>query len=191
MRRASEWAKNTFTEWGLKASLEPFGPWGRGWSLQGFSAEVIEPEYQPVLAFPAAWSPSTKGPVTAEVVFIDLKENNDIKRYEGKLSGKIVMISDVRDLREDFPRIFSRFSDEQLDKLVEAGVTPRKPSGGLPNLDNLTPEQMRMFESMARTVQINSLVGKEKPAGLIENSMRGSQGAWRLFDGKFCCQADL
>jgi hypothetical protein len=190
MRRASEWAKNTFTEWGLKASLEPFGPWGRGWSLQGFSAEVIEPEYQPVLAFPAAWSPSTKGPVTAEVVHIDLKENNDIKRYEGKLSGKIVMISDVRDLREDFPKIFSRFSDEQLAKLVEAGNIPRNPSGGLPNVDNLTPEQMRMFESIARTVQINGLVGREKPAVLIENSMRGSQGAMMVHSAQLMPPAD-
>ncbi|MBK9528386.1 MAG: M20/M25/M40 family metallo-hydrolase [Acidobacteria bacterium] len=177
MRRASEWTKKTFTDWGIQASLEPFGPWGRGWSLQGYTAAVIEPEYQPVLAYPSAWSPSTKGPITAEVVHIDAKDAKDLKKFEGKLSGKIVMMSGMRDLHEDFPRIYSRFNDEQLVKLIESGAVPRPPSGGLPDVNNLTPEQRRMFETMAKTIVINGLIGKERPAALIENSMRGSQGA--------------
>lgn len=177
MRRAGEWAKKTFTDWGMKASLEPFGPWGRGWSLQGYTAAIVEPEYQPVLAYPSAWSPSTKGPITAEVVHIDAKDAADLKKYEGKLSGKIVMMSGIRELNEDFPRIYSRFTDEQLSKLIEAGAVPRTPRAGLPDVNSLTPEQRKMFETMAKTIVINGLIGKERPAALIENSMRGSQGA--------------
>ncbi|HEX7173966.1 MAG TPA: hypothetical protein VF240_01605, partial [Pyrinomonadaceae bacterium] len=43
MKRANEWTRDTLTKWGLQnAKLEAWGPFGRGWSLKRFSAEVIE-----------------------------------------------------------------------------------------------------------------------------------------------------
>jgi hypothetical protein len=62
MKRANEWTRDTMIKWGMQnAKLEPWGPWGRGWSLRGFSATVTDPQVFPVIAFPKAWSPSTKG----------------------------------------------------------------------------------------------------------------------------------
>ncbi len=176
MRTASTWAKDTLTKWGARAQLESFGPWGRGWSLQGYSAAVVEPSYQPVLAYPSAWSPSTNGPVTAEIVVIDVANLNDLSQYEGKLKGKIVFISAPRELKEDMPRIFSRFTDEQLLKMAEAPVAPARP-GVTPNVEDLTPQQRQIFENMAKMIRVNALVGKERPAVVVENGMRGSQGA--------------
>src|SRR5262245_2016489 len=45
MKRANEWTRETLAGWGLQsAHLEAWGPFGRGWSLQRFSAQVVEPQ---------------------------------------------------------------------------------------------------------------------------------------------------
>src|SRR5688572_13812756 len=41
MKRANEWTRDKLAEWGLaNAKLEPWGPFGRGWTLKRFSAEA-------------------------------------------------------------------------------------------------------------------------------------------------------
>src|SRR5262245_42639129 len=50
-RTAGEWTEKRLTEWGLaKAHLEPWGPFGRGWTLEGFSANMVAPSYAPLIA---------------------------------------------------------------------------------------------------------------------------------------------
>src|SRR5262244_1951078 len=50
MKRANEWTRDQLTKWGLQnAHLEPWGPFGRGWSLKRFSAQVSEPQAIPLL----------------------------------------------------------------------------------------------------------------------------------------------
>src|SRR5258707_3083022 len=45
MKRANEWTRDQMTKWGLQnAHLEPWGPFGRGWTLKRISAQVIEPQ---------------------------------------------------------------------------------------------------------------------------------------------------
>src|SRR6267142_4985664 len=71
MKRANEWTKDKLASWGLQNShLEAWGPFGRGWTLKGFSAQVIEPQAIPLIAYPKAWSPGTNGPITAPVVYV-------------------------------------------------------------------------------------------------------------------------
>src|SRR5262245_43805172 len=78
MKRANEWTRDTMTKWGMQnARLEAWGPFGRGWSLKAFTAQVTSPQLIPVAAYPKAWSPSTKGAVTNEVVFFDAKTDAD------------------------------------------------------------------------------------------------------------------
>ena len=78
MKRANEWTRDTMAKWGMQnAKLEAWGPFGRGWSLRSFSAQVIDPTVFPVIAYPKAWSPSTKGAVTSDVVYLDQKTEED------------------------------------------------------------------------------------------------------------------
>ncbi|MGC8643900.1 MAG: peptidase M28, partial [Isosphaeraceae bacterium] len=52
LKRANEWTCQTLTKWGLKnAHLEAWGPFGKGWTLKRFSAQVIEPQCIPLIAF--------------------------------------------------------------------------------------------------------------------------------------------
>src|SRR5947209_16636441 len=65
-KRANEWTRDTLSRWGLQnAHLEAWGPFGRGWTLKHFSAQVIAPQDIPLIAYPKAWSPGIK--VTPEM----------------------------------------------------------------------------------------------------------------------------
>src|SRR5437868_3603623 len=45
LKRANEWTKDQLTSWGLtNGHVEAWGPFGRGWTLKRFSAQVIEPQ---------------------------------------------------------------------------------------------------------------------------------------------------
>ncbi|MFX9012128.1 hypothetical protein ABTN18_20720, partial [Acinetobacter baumannii] len=73
MKRANEWTRDTMTSWGLQnAHLESWGPFGRGWQLDRFQAQVTEPQCIPLIAFPKAWSPgvTVRG---ADVVLVDVE----------------------------------------------------------------------------------------------------------------------
>src|SRR5207237_7445060 len=60
-KRANEWTRDTLAKWGLQnAHLEAWGPFGRGWTLKHFSAQVVEPQDIPLIAYPKAWSPGVR-----------------------------------------------------------------------------------------------------------------------------------
>lgn len=185
-RRAREWAKETFTKWGLKSYFEPFGPWGRGWSLKSFTAVMTEPVYQPVLAFPNAWSPSTKGPITAEVVYIDIQDDKDYEKYKGKLKDKIVMINPIRELKNDPLGLGGPFSDEEINKFanyVKPAETPR-PTG------QNDPRFVQMAKTLSAMFKMQRLVKDEGAAILIENSQKGSGGAVMVHNASFIAPGD-
>src|SRR5690606_19237949 len=69
LRRAAEWAVETFERFGLaNAAIEEWGPFGSGWRLDHFDMQVVGDNPWPVLAWPKAWSPGREGRVEAEVV---------------------------------------------------------------------------------------------------------------------------
>jgi len=78
MKRANEWTRDQLTKWGLQnAHLEAWGPFGRGWTLKRFSAQVIDPTTIPLIAYPKAWSPGLASPVTSDVAYFDAKTEAD------------------------------------------------------------------------------------------------------------------
>src|SRR6266705_1599099 len=77
MKRANEWTRDQLTKWGLEnAHLEAWGPFGRGWSLKRFSAQVSEPQDIPLIAYPKAWSPGLDRPLTAAVIYVDARSDS-------------------------------------------------------------------------------------------------------------------
>ena len=55
---------------------------GKGWSLVRFSATMIEPQIQPIIGYPQAWTPGTKGTVVADVVRVQIANENDFAKYQ-------------------------------------------------------------------------------------------------------------
>jgi carboxypeptidase Q len=136
MRAAAEWARTQLTEWGLSnVHFETWGPFGRGWANDRFHAQMIEPQGFPLLAFSKAWTPGTNGPLTAEAVMVSIEKEEDFAKYEGKLSGKIVMASPLREFKSYFDSPVRRFSDKELDDMAKqpaAGAGGRRFGPGGP-----------------------------------------------------------
>jgi carboxypeptidase Q len=127
-KRASEWARGKLTEWGLQnANLEAWGPFGRGWTLEGFTANIVKPDFSPLIAYPKAWSPSTDGVVRGQVVYLDARTVDDLEKYKGKLKGAIVLVSPPRDVLAHFKPEGTRMTDEEL--LTLANAEPPAPGG--------------------------------------------------------------
>ncbi|MEJ7615585.1 MAG: hypothetical protein WKF30_01120 [Pyrinomonadaceae bacterium] len=121
MRRANEWTRDQLTGWGLReAQLEAWGPFGRGWSLERFSAQITEPQFAPLIAYPKAWSPGTAGPLTGQVVFLDAKNEAELQKYKGQLKGAIVLATVPRELKARFEPLGTRLSDKELLELADA-----------------------------------------------------------------------
>ncbi len=62
-QRAAEWTMAQFKEWGLEnVHLESWGPFGRSWSVDRYSVEMLEPGYALLSAKPMAWAQPTAWP---------------------------------------------------------------------------------------------------------------------------------
>ena len=165
MKHANEWTRDKMKEWGMQnAQLEAWGPFGRGWSLRKFTAAVTEPQYFPVIAYPKAWSPSTKGPVTAEIVYIEAASNADLAKYKGQLAGKIVLVSGVRPLKPIDKPLMKRKGDEELTKLASAplpgpndGLGP--PPAAFKNITeyfNQSAQRMKFLQDEGAAVMVDA-----------------------------------
>ncbi len=136
LKHANEWTKQRLTEWGMEnAHLESWGPFGRGWALEKFSANVLEPVAFPLIGYPKAWTPGTNGPIVGEVVYPDIKTEADFEKYRGKLKGAIVLSMPMREVKAWFDAPGKRFTDEQLlamanaDPVTGGGRGPGGPGG--------------------------------------------------------------
>lgn len=131
LKKANEWTRDTLAKWGLEnAHLEAWGPFGRGWTLERFSAQVVKPQCIPLIAYPKAWSPGTGGPVKGEVVYFDPKNDADYEKYKGKLEGKIVLMSSESEVADRSEPLVARKTDKQLLDLADATEPGQR--GGLP-----------------------------------------------------------
>ncbi len=90
-KESADWVRDRFEEWGLdNARLESW-EFGRGWTLKGFTAEMTSPRYVPLIAYPTAWSPSTKGRLTGRPVMLAGKSTAELEALRGTLADRIVM----------------------------------------------------------------------------------------------------
>ena len=197
MKRANEWTRDTLTKWGLQnAHLEAWGPFGRGWTLKRFSAQVIEPLDIPLIAYPKAWSPgievtpempapTTKGnkkraPVappqpssvlTADVVYFDAKDEADMARFKGQLKGKIVLTTPMREVKAHFETQGTRRDEKNLLTLANAPM-PR-PTGGRGGFGGGNNSQFLAAQQFAAAK--NQFLMDEGAALLVDSS-RGDGG---------------
>jgi carboxypeptidase Q len=176
MKAAQAWAKKTFTEIGLQnANIEPWGSFGRGWALESFSASMLKPAYSPLIAYPKAWSGSTKGTVRGEVVYMDIKSDADFDKYKGKLKGAIVLVTGTREVKAHFTPEGSRLTDEDLLRWANA-EPPGAGGGGRPEM---TEEQRKRFDQMRAEQAFNQkkmLMCFQEGAAVIIEPGRGDGG---------------
>ena len=121
IQQASEWTLKKFGEWGLANPHRETFQFGRGWSLVRFHATMLEPQVQPLIGFPGAWTAGTNGTVAADVVRVQIESEEDFATYKGKLAGKIALLQPAREVRMLEGLIVSRMDEAEM---AEAATTP-------------------------------------------------------------------
>jgi len=171
MKRANEWTRDQLTSWGLQnGHLEAWGPFGRGWSLKRFSAQVVEPQDIPLIAYPKAWSPGTNGVITADVVYFNPKDEAELEQFKGKLKGAIVLTSPMREVKARFEVLGTRRDEKDLLALADAP----EPRGGVQRRNfQMTPEQRAAFQLSGKKYQ---MMLDEGAAVAIDPSRAGDGG---------------
>ncbi len=163
--QATEWAVKTLESWDMSnVHLEEWGPFGRGWQLDHFELHCTTPSYFPVIAYPKAWSPSTAGEISGEVVYLNAANGRELRSYQGQLKGKFVLLDTIRKLDEWFDAPAKRIEAQELLRLS--------------NLNNPTPRRGRNYRSSGARFSdtLWTFLLEEAPAAVIDRSYKGDLG---------------
>ncbi|MFN6981662.1 MAG: M20/M25/M40 family metallo-hydrolase [Brevundimonas sp.] len=114
MREAERWSQQQFRDWGLSNVRAEGFEFGRGWSIVRSSARMTAPRPLDLRAIPVAWTPSTNGTISAGVVVAPISKVEDFDKWRGKLSGKIVMLSQPGTGSEPSEPAFRRWTSAEL-----------------------------------------------------------------------------
>ncbi|HXE52805.1 MAG TPA: M20/M25/M40 family metallo-hydrolase, partial [Tepidisphaeraceae bacterium] len=130
LAHANQWTRDRLESWGLvNAHAEEWGTFGRGWELKRYSAQIVEPYTIVLNGWPKAWSPGLDKPLTADVVYVDAKNDAELAKYKGKLKGAVVLVGPARELQPRFDPLAVRVSDSDLLGLANAAPTSVSPPG--------------------------------------------------------------
>jgi len=203
---AANWAAAELKRMGIEnVHMEKWAPAGRSWTLQQSSVELLEPRYQELSAVPLAWSASTSGPVTGELVLAPFsssfrdgpkKHAEVLKAYQakwsGKLRGKTVLLSVPRVPEPQTKPQFRRYTAAELSDMGNA--TEPTPKLTAKTLDELewpeNPEDFgRFFSSLPNSLMEQAFdlydeavaerarfLAKEGAAGVLLGDQRAHEG---------------
>src|SRR6478735_116577 len=95
-RRAVQWSSEQMKAMGLADVHTEGFQFGRGWTLNKVSIEMVEPRYMPLIGYPQGWSPATAGRVVATPIWLPGLDDAALKAQAGKLKGAILFTSPMQ-----------------------------------------------------------------------------------------------
>ncbi len=179
-RQSADWAVKRMQEYGIPAKLEKW-EFGRGWDFSHYEGHLLEPQYAPIIGFPLAWSPGTDGLVTGEPVLAIMGTTEDLEKFKGKLKGKIVLISQPRNLSAITASPTKRYTDAELAETAVApepgaptfGFGPRR--GG--ERSSFDPQPARNMAQMREfRTKLTQFLHDEAPAVVVQSGTVGDGG---------------
>jgi len=166
--KATDWAVKQLKDWGYQnVHLDEWGPFGRGWELKHFEMHCDGPSYWPIIAYPKAWSPSTKGLVKGEAIYLDANSIEDLDKYKGKLKCKFVLIDTLRVLKEWEDPLAKRLTPEELLDMANSPAPQQRGRRGNRNFPDSGREYVKKLREM---------LYDEKPLATIDRSFKGDLG---------------
>ena len=171
---AADWATKTLTGYGLTAKEEKWGPFGHGWVSKHFEAYMVEPQYQPLIAAPLAWTAGTNGTESGEPILAPIQAEADFEKYKGKLKGKVVMLMKPKELAIETTAAGRRYSDAELIEREQAPDPARNLRGrdGQPE----TPEAARQRRDKERAFRDKRAVFLKEEGAILALSYSGDEG---------------
>ena len=133
-KQAADWAVKKMTELGFSNVHIEKWPFGKGWQLKKFYAQMTDPQVMPIIGTVRAWTPGTNGAVVADVVHVVIGSEADLEKYRGKLAGKVVLTQTPRDVKMLEGRVTWRMDDALLKEAEAMPIPPargaaRRPAG--------------------------------------------------------------
>ncbi len=164
LKRANDWAAEKMKEYGLSNVHHEAWEMPEGWERGIANMKIISPGNGRSLTVASyAWRPGTKGKIEAEVIALKVDSQDDIKKYEGKLKGKVILArppSRVPSLKE---------IDSPLEKSFNFA-----PKGKTPNFQQMRALMQQMNDMMVKEQVAALIIDSGKPLGLL--NMTGSWG---------------
>ncbi len=171
---AAEWAKRRLESWGLdNVHFDSYRDDLRGWDIESYSVEMIEPRYMNITAQPDAWTRGTEGEVVGEPLLVDHTSWAALQALAGQLRGKILLSPETRSQGKKREGVFS---DEQLahaeghidpdneDNLDNADLEPRRDGGRVPDAPGPRAwQQFLLDEGVAAIIR-----GSNKAPGVLD-----------------------
>lgn len=180
--RASRWAKDELSKWGLSnAQLEPWGDFGKGWEQTRCYLAMTAPYYMPIIAVPRAWTAGTPGNgiMSGDLVFVKATDTLEAMSYAGKLKDKIVLVWQPDTLRPSFEADGNRFTAEELKSMVDraSGDRPPQPQQGGNRSGNNNANRFAIQR------KIMDIISKDKPMLVLGMSRGGTDGTLFVMSG--------
>lgn len=143
-KKAAEWAVKQMEEWGLRnGHLEPFpfvnadGSPRPGWLNERFAGFITSPVKDSLVGEVLAWTPSTKGTVTAEAVLLEPPSNPTKGEFatwladaKQRAAGKIVLVGAPTSVPVNFNPPPLRRDDEALQRQFNPDPSAAAAPGG-------------------------------------------------------------
>ena len=169
LAKANAWTRDQLTKMGCaNAHLEDWGEFGMGWQQLNTWVRMTEPDTAVFVAQATPWSPGTNGTLAGQAVSAVINDENDMAKYKGKLSGKIVFLGAMRDVPVPDKPFFERYTDKDLKDLETL------PVGGVDASQEARIARFLQRAKMARLV--TPFLVEEKVAAVIVPSRDGENG---------------
>jgi hypothetical protein len=180
-KHANEWTRDQFTAMGCSnAHLEDWGEFGMGWQQLNTWVRMVSPDPAVFIAQAAPWSPSTNGAVSGAAIWMEVKKDEDLDQYKGKLSGKIVFLGDMREVKPVDKPLFERLDEKDLAKIVEYPLVPDREH------EKFIKEYMDRRKLLEKTA---AFLAAEHAAGVVlpsrDGKNSGGSGGTIFDDGSF------
>jgi hypothetical protein len=104
-KTAAEYSRDRLKEWGLQNARLEAWEFGRGWTLEKQTIEMIEPRYLPLIGYAEAWSSSTSGEIVGVPLMLGGKSAAELEPLRSKIKGAIVLSQPVQTVFEDKDRM--------------------------------------------------------------------------------------
>ena len=179
MDKAQGWAIEEMRRIGLTNTYrEPFMEYGVSWDNEYVSIHLLEPDYQPMVGYPIAHTPSTNGKQELQAVIADVRTRQDLETLEGEIRGMAVLSTPpaIIDLSR-FETGTPKRSAQEMRELTEAVIPP--PPGPDPYFSRLYPDPPQNPDVLTAAERLAFYV-KEGVAVVLESSS-GWPGAVRGF----------
>lgn len=173
-RAARDWAMARLRSYGLSNVHEE--PWNfahDGWVSRSATGAIIDPVRQSLVVAPAAWTPSTDGPITASAVIIDPPLDSAaavlrsyLEAVRARVSGKIVLVGKGDPLPPDLSPGPRRWTAANLRRMLDPkhSSDPESPKAGILTFAERDAQINAFLRSGGALVRVDN---SQLPEGLL------------------------